>query len=95
MVYEHPLEQEDGSVKNIHLDEFQAALKCGKGTRMPTAAGIRMGNMKYLMVRHEDNDGIPMSILTKTGGGACVALSKNAVVIGIWDKETIMSNNGN
>ena len=62
---------------------------------MPTAAGIRMGNTKFMLTRHEDDDGIPLSILSRTNGGASVALTKNAVVIGIWDKETIMSNNAN
>jgi len=27
------------------------------------------------------------------GGGACIAKTKNAIVIGIWDKNIIMSNN--
>ena len=92
--YEHPLEQEDGSVQNIHVNEFQSALKVAKGTRNPTAAGIRMGNRKFAMVKYEDE--AKLAILSRAGGGgACIGLSNNAIVIGIWDKEALMSNNQN
>ena len=29
------------------------------------------------------------------GGGACIMRTKNALVIAIWDKDTLMSNNKN
>ena len=29
------------------------------------------------------------------GGGACIARTKNAVLVGIWDKNAVMSNNKN
>ena len=56
---------------------------------MPTAAGVRMGNQKYVMQTAEDG----VAQLTRLGGGgACVARTKQAVVIGLWDKTALMSN---
>ena len=44
------------------------------------------------MIKNDDN----VSYLTRTpAGGACVALTNNALVIAIWDKESLMSNNTN
>ncbi len=62
------------------------------GKRMPTAAGVRLGHTKFVMIKHEPEDGV--AYLTRHGGGgACIAKTKNAIVIGIWDKNMIMSNN--
>jgi len=61
-----------------------------QGKRMPTAAGVRMGNTKYMFVRHDPEDNV--CYLSKVGGGGCVVRTRNAIVIGIWDKHTIMSN---
>ena len=51
--YDHPLEQDDGSTTNIKVNEFNCALKVAGGTRMPTAAGVRMGKQKFMMVQHD------------------------------------------
>lgn len=90
--YEHPLEQEDGSTSNIKVNEFNCALKVAGGTRMPTAAGVRMGHQKFMMVKHIPEDAVTY-LSRQGGGGACIARTKNAIVIGIWDKNIIMSNN--
>ena len=62
------------------------------GKRMPTAAGVRMGNTKFMFVKHEPEGNI-CYLSRQGGGGACVVRTKNALVIGIWDKNLIMSNN--
>ena len=59
---------------------------------MPTAAGVRMGGQKYVMQTADDG----VAQLTKLGGGgACVAKTGKALVIGLWDKTAMMSNNQN
>ena len=90
--YDHPLEQDDGSVTNIQVNEFNCAMAVSTGKRMPTAAGVRMGNCKFMFVRHDPEDQV-CYLSRQGGGGACVARTKNALVIGIWDKNVIMSNN--
>jgi hypothetical protein len=45
-----------------------------------------------MMVRHIPEDGVAY-LSRMGGGGACIARTKNAIVIGMWDKNTIMSNN--
>jgi hypothetical protein len=92
--YEHPLEQDDGSITNIHVNEFKGAMMCSKGNRNPTAAGIRMGNIKFMMIRNDPESNV--SYLSRMGGGgACIAQSKNALIITIWNKDALMSNNQN
>ena len=68
-------------------------MKCAKGNRNPTAAGIRMGNKKYIMIKNDPETNT--SYLSTKGGGACIGLNKNSLVIAIWDKEALMSNNTN
>ena len=90
--YDHPTEEMDGTVVNVKVNELQAAMQVAMGNRNPTAAGVRMGNQKYVMQVAEDN----VAQLTKLGGGgACVARTTKAVVIGLWDKTAMMSNNQN
>ena len=47
--YEHPQELEDGTTKNLKVIEFNCAVGVTKGHRNPTAAGVRMGNQKFVM----------------------------------------------
>lgn len=54
--YDHPLEQDDGSTTNIKVNEFTAAMAVSNGKRMPTAAGVRMGNTKFMFVKHDPED---------------------------------------
>ena len=67
-------------------------MKASQGQRNPTAAGIRMGNTKFMLTRHDPEE--QTGYLSRAGGGgACIIRIKNALVIGIWDKNTITSNN--
>jgi hypothetical protein len=90
--YEHPLEQDDGSTTNIKVNEFNCAMAVSNGKRMPTAAGVRLGHTKFVMIKHDPETNV-CYLSRMGGGGACVARTKNALVIGIWDKNMIMSNN--
>ena len=53
-----------------------------------------MGNQKFVMTEHDPETNA--AYLTRTGGGgATVARTKNAIIIGIWDKNSVMSDNKN
>ena len=53
-----------------------------------------MGNHKFVMTQHDPETNA--AYLTRTGGGgATVARTKNAIIIGIWDKNAVMSDNKN
>ena len=92
--YEHAQELDDGSTKNLKIVEFNCAMGVTKGQRNPTAAGVRMGNQKFVMTQHDPETNA--AYLTRTGGGgATVARTKNAIIIGIWDKNAVMSDNKN
>ena len=59
---------------------------------MPTAAGIRLGGMKYVLTSYDQSCSLAMLARFK-GGGACVMKTKNAIVIGMWNKDLVMTNN--
>jgi len=82
---------EDGSKKKVNVDEFKTALEATKGNRKGSEAGIRMNNQKYMLVKHNpENNSAYLG--REGGGGACVARTTSAVVIGIWNKSSQMSN---
>ena len=89
--YNFDLVLEDDSKKSVPVNEFTAALEATKGNRKGTEAGIRMANQKYMLVKHtpESNSAY---LGREGGGGACVARTNTALVIGIWNKVAEMSN---
>ena len=78
--------------QTVTINEIDAATKVANGDRKPCgAAGIRLGNQKFMLIAHDDT--------TKTtqcsksgGGGACLANLKDATVIAFWEKEGKMSD---
>ena len=58
---------------------------------MPTAAGVRMGKTKFMMVSHDPETNV-CYLSRLGGGGGCVARTKQAIVIGLWDKNIVMLN---
>ncbi len=56
--YQHPLENLDGSVKNVEVNEVAAALAACDGNGKPTEAGIRMGGTKFMFVSKESDQAI-------------------------------------
>ena len=64
------------------------------GNRKPSAAGIRIGNEKYVFVKHDAEFG--STYMTRQGGGGAVAArTKEGVVIGFWNKDETMNPGGN
>ena len=46
-------EMDDGGSLEITVDEFQCVYDAAGGNRKPSAAGIRIGNEKYVFVKHD------------------------------------------
>ncbi len=67
------------------------ALEATKGNRKGSEAGIRMNNQKYMMVKHNPESN-SVYLGREGGGGAAIARTNTAVVIGIWNKSATMSN---
>ena len=44
---------DDGVDAEIKVNEFQCVYDAAGGSRMPSAAGIRIGDEKYVFVRHD------------------------------------------
>eukprot|EP00347_Sterkiella_histriomuscorum_P018685 403344567 len=89
--YEFNLTLEDDSKKKVNVNEFVTALEATKGNRKGSEAGIRMNNQKYMLVKHNaENNSAYLG--REGGGGACVARTKQCVVIGVWNKAGVMSN---
>ena len=65
-------------------------LQAANGNRKPCAAGIRFINTKFVFIRSDE--GVTY-LSMQGGGGACICKTKNAVLIGVWDKNAVMSNN--
>ena len=83
--YDHPLEGDDGSVTTIKINELECAKAASNGQRNPTAAGIRMGSIKFMLVSHEAEENLAY-LSRMGGGGACVVRTKSALVISMWNK---------
>ncbi len=83
--------QEDESKKDVAVNEFECAKKAADGNRKPSEAGIRLNNQKYMLIMHNpDRSSVYLS--REGGGGACIAKTNTAIVIGVWNKTASMSN---
>ena len=80
----------EADTKTVQVDEFQCALLAADGNRNPSEAGIRMGNQKYMFVAKDDTTGVV--ILSKRGGGAVLAKTKTALIIGLYENDKPTSN---
>ena len=68
--YDHEIEDMGGNKINVPINEVDCAKQVGQGTRNPCGdAGIRLGNAKYMFVRHDDTGDVPGTQLSKSGGG--------------------------
>jgi hypothetical protein len=91
-----PSEAMDGSTVKVLCNEHEAMVKAAKGTRNGgQQCGLRICNQKYMFLKNEERDGVKFATLSRQGGGgACVALTKQCLLVGVWSKEAEMSNGG-
>ena len=89
--YTHEQEQEDGTTLPIKVNEFQMVWQAAGGVRKPSEAGIRLNNQKYVFVNH-DQEEKSTQLSRVGGGGAHIARLKEAVLIGIWEKDVKQSD---
>ena len=92
--YEFEMDQGDGTNKKVLCNEHQALMKATEGTRNGgQECGIRICNQKYMFLRNMEENGVKYAILTRTvGGGATVAKTGKALLVGVWGKEVNMGN---
>jgi hypothetical protein len=88
--YNHEIEQMDGSKSTISLNEATCALGASSGNRNPTEAGIRLNGIKHMINYHDAE--AKCCKLTSSAGGASVAQTGTAIVVGFWRKDQVMSN---
>ena len=70
-------------------------MKATKGTRNGgQECGIRICNEKYMFIRSDvSNEKVAFCTLGRRGGGgACVAQTDKALLVGVWHKDVDMSN---
>jgi len=91
--YQHPMQQDDGSTRNVLVNEFKGLLSVTSGNAMPTEAGVRLGNERYIFKEHEP--AMQMAQLERQeGGGAVVMKTKKGLIIGIWlESEQMFEDN--
>lgn len=94
--YDHEIEDMGGNKINVPVNEVDCAKLVGQGTRNPCGdAGIRLGNAKYMFVRHDDTGDVPGTQLSKQGGGgAAIANCNTASVIALVEKDAKNSKGG-
>ena len=88
------MEQEDGTTKGVQVDEVKCAIAASQGNRSGGngGAGIRMNGSKFIMIRPSPEVDKGAYLSRQGGGGATVASTDKLVIIGIWDKDAVMSN---
>ena len=74
------------------MNEFKCVFEATKGNRKGSEAGIRIANQKYMFITHNpENNSVYLG--REGGGGACIVRTNQCIVIGVWNKAAVMSNN--
>ena len=89
------MDQGDGTTKKVLCNEHAALMKAVEGTRNGgQECGLRICNQKYMFLRNLEENGIKYCILSRTvGGGATVAKTGKALIVGVFGKDVMMGNN--
>ena len=79
------------------MNEVACAIAAAKGDRSGGSggAGIRMAGSKFVLLRPSPEVDKGAYLSRQGGGGATVVMTEKCVVVGIWDKDAIMSNKKN
>lgn len=88
--YPHEIEQEDGTVQTVQLNEAVCALGASNNNRNPTPAGIRLNRLKHMIKFYDAETKCVM--LGSSTGGACVGQALTCFVVGFFNKEQKDSN---
>ena len=83
------------STKKVLCNEHSAMMKAAGGDRKGGQdCGLRICNQKYMFLRADtSSDGVKYAVLSRQGGGgACVAKTDKALIVGVWGKDVPMSN---
>ena len=51
--YQNQIENDDGSKRDVLVNEFNCVMGASLGRRNPTEAGIRIGHEKYFFTKQE------------------------------------------
>ena len=92
--YEYDLAQEDGSTKKVTCNEHSAAVKASGGDRKGgQECGVRICNQKYMFINSGSEESVQYCILSRQGGGgATIAKTGKCILVGVWGKDSPMSN---
>ena len=74
----------------VLVNEWKIVDTVSSGTRKP---GIRIGGEKYTFLRF--NPEYKSAHLAKGNGGATLVKTNKAIIIGMWNKDKMMSNDKN
>ena len=84
--YTIEIEKDDGSSEKAEIDEFQNLLDAFNNNGVATRkGGIRLNNEKYFIVSYDEERNV--LYLKKSGGGAAIAKSNLAFVIGTFSNK--------
>ena len=75
-------------------NEHAALMKAVNGDRKGgQECGIRICNQKYMFLRNDEKDGVKFVVLSRQGGGgACVAMTKQTLLVGVWGQDRTGQN---
>ena len=87
--YDFTVEGLGDESKQVKVNEFKIADEVSKGQRNPSDAGVRLCGQKFMFKNHMEG----VTMLSKGGGGGgSVGRTNKAIVIAIFEKDTMMTN---
>ena len=88
--YSAEFEDMAGNKANFDVNEVNHMKQSAKGMRDCGPAGIRLGGVKYVFLRHDPT--YMATTLACPTGGASVVKTNKGYLIGVWSKTETMSN---
>lgn len=83
--YDAVVDQGDGTSSSVRIDEFAALVEAYRNQGATTRpGGIRLHREKYFPISYISTENGGLLCLRKRNGGACVAKSNKAYIIGIF-----------
>ena len=89
--YVYDMHVDDKTVKKVPIDEKKILTQVAlTGSAAGFEAGIRINNMKYMLVRYDP--GKKLAYFSKIGGGACAMATKSTIVFASYNSTLAMSD---